>query len=317
MDKPIKLGISSCLMGKEVRYNGGHARDQFVIQTFTPYVDFVDICPEVECGMTVPREAIRLVGKSDNPRLLSTRTEKDFTVQMQTWTEKRLDELGREELCGFVFKSKSPSCARYRLKVYPEGGGQPKPEGIGMFTRAFIRKFHLIPVEEEGRLHDPQLREHFIERIFIMQRWRKLLSQPPARAPLIEFHTRHKMIFLSHNQAGYRRLGKLVGNLAEKSAVKAYEEYQQEMTRVLEHKSTPAKHVNVLMHMLGYFKKELQTDEKQEMLELIEHFQRQLIPLIVPITLFKHFIRKYDQQYLADQFYVSPHPLELKLRNHC
>lgn len=313
----IRLGISSCLLGKEVRYNGGHARDMFVLETFAPYVDFIDVCPEVECGMPVPREAIRLVGDSDRPRLLGHKSQTDFSPQMQTWTATRLAELAREELCGYIFKSKSPSCARYRLKVYPENGGQPSPSGVGMFTREFIREFPLLPVEEEGRLHDPQLREHFIERIFILRRWRELRRQSPARGPLVDFHTRHKMIFLSHSQVGYRRLGKVVGNLGSLSPASAYTEYEQEMTRVLEYKSSPAKHVNVLMHMLGYFKKDLSPAEKQEMLNLIDQFKRQLIPLIVPITLFKHYIGKYEQPYLAEQLYLNPHPLELKLRNHC
>ncbi|MBN2808806.1 MAG: DUF1722 domain-containing protein [Deltaproteobacteria bacterium] len=317
MSEKIKLGISSCLLGKEVRYNGNHARDLLVLETFAPYVDFIDICPEVECGMPVPRESIHLVGDVENPRLLSTKSRKDFTKQMQGWTKCRLDELEQENLCGFIFKKSSPSCGRHRVRVYQESGRQPLSSGIGMFARAFNERFPLIPVEEEGRLHDPALREHFIERVFIMQRWLKLLEQPASRNNLIEFHTRHKLIFLAHSQERYRALGRFVAKISQLEIEKAYSEYSKHFVNALELKTTPRKHVNVLMHMLGYFKKQLNREEKQEMLTLIEKFGRELIPLIVPITMFKHYILKYGQSYLKGQYYVDPHPLELKLRNHC
>lgn len=317
MIEKMKLGISSCLLGHEVRYNGGHARDLFVINTFAPYVDFVAVCPEVECGMPVPREAIHLVGDVKNPRLMSTKTKIDFTSQMQNWSRKKIAELETEELCGFIFKKGSPSSGLHRIRVYQGEGKQPLRTGIGMFTRAFIEHFPTLPVEDEGRLHDPALREHFIEKIFIMQRWRQLIKTKFSRHALIDFHTHHKLIFLAHNQVKYRLMGKFIAQIAEFELETAYQQYFTLMATLLNFKTTPKKHVNVLMHMLGYFKKELTSLEKQEMLDLINRFSEGLLPLIVPITMFKHYIQKYDKEYLAKQHYVEPHPLELKLRNHC
>ena len=317
MNEKMKIGISSCLIGNEVRYNGGHARDLFVINTFAPYVDFVAVCPEVECGMPVPREAVHLVGDVNNPRLMSTKTNIDFTSQMQNWSHKKVLELEKEQLCGFIFKKGSPSCGLHRIRVYQGAGKQPLRTGIGMFTRIFIDHFPTLPVEDEGRLHDPTLREHFIEKIFIMQRWRQLIKKPHSRHALIAFHTGHKLIFLAHNQVNYRRMGKFIANIAELEIETAYQQYFILMTTLLKFKTTPKKHVNVLMHMLGFFKKELTSAEKEEMLTIIDQFSRGLLPLIVPITMFKHYIRKYNKTYLANQHYVEPHPLELKLRNHC
>lgn len=313
----MTIGISSCLLGHEVRYNGGHARDLFVINTFAPYVDFVAVCPEVECGMPVPRETVRLVGDPENPQLMSTKTKIDFTEQMQNWSRKKVAKLEKEELCGFIFKKGSPSSGLHRIRVYQEEGKQPLRNGVGMFTRAFIGHFSDLPVEDEGRLHNHALREHFIEKIFIMQRWRQLIKEPKTRFRLINFHTRHKLVFLAHNQHHYRLMGKFIAKIAELEVKEAYRQYFSLMINLLNFKTTPKKHVNVMMHMLGYFKKELSAGEKQEMLGLINRFSEGVLPLIVPITMFKHYIQKYSKEYLANQHYVEPHPLELKLRNHC
>jgi uncharacterized protein YbgA (DUF1722 family)/uncharacterized protein YbbK (DUF523 family) len=317
MEAKIKLGISACILGNPVRYNGGHARDSFVIETFAPHVDFISVCPEVECGMSIPREAIRLVGDLDRPRLLSSKTGEDFTARMQQWAIHRLDGLASEDLCGFIFKKGSPSCGLHRVRVYREDGRPPLTTGTGIFARAFTEQFPLIPVEEEGRLHDPVLREHFIERIFVMRRWRELMNEPPSRRRLVDFHTRHKLLLLAHSPECYRKMGKLVADLGNLQIEEAYNRYLDLLATTLALKSTVRKQVNVLLHMLGYFKKQLSGDEKQEMLEVIEAYRLERLPLIVPITLFKHYIRKYGQDYLAAQHYIDPHPRELKLRNHC
>ncbi len=317
MIEKMKIGISSCLLGNEVRYNGNHASDPFVINTFAPYVDFIEVCPEVECGMPIPRETIDLYGEIDNPRLISNGAKIDFTMQMQKWVQKRLKELAHENLYAYIFKKNSPSCGLYDIRVYPDSEKSPLKAGVGMFSRAFLEHFPTIPAEDEERLHDPDSREHFIEKIFIMQRWRQLMQKPASRHQLIDFHTRHKLIFLAHNQQHYRLMGKFIAKIAELELETAYLQYFTLMTTLLNFKTTPKKHVNVLMHMLGYFKKELSSAEKQEMLDLINRFSQGLLPLIVPITMFKHYIQKYKREYLANQHYVEPHPLELKLRNHC
>jgi uncharacterized protein YbgA (DUF1722 family)/uncharacterized protein YbbK (DUF523 family) len=314
MDK-IKCGISSCLLGNKVRYDGGHRLDPFITETLDRYMDFVPVCPEVECGLGVPREAMHLEGDPRNPRLVTIHTKIDLTHKMGEWAQQRTAALEREGLCGFIFKSGSPSSGMERVKVYG-GKGSPAKVGVGLFAREFMNHFPLIPVEDEGRLHDPGLRENFIERIFALKRLREALKPPFAIKNLVELHTGHKFLLMSHSPVHYRRLGPLVAQSDSQSLPQRVQTYQEIFLETLKVKTTPKKHADVLMHMLGYFKKDLSSDEKKELLEIIEHFKRGLIPLIVPITLFRHYVRKYDQPYLKDQFYLQPHPLELKLRNH-
>ena len=207
----IRLGISACLLGEPVRFDGGHQWDRFITDTLGQYVEFVPVCPEAECGLGVPREAMRLVGDPEAPRLMTVRTKVDLTDRMVTWARKRVEELEQEDLCGFIFKSKSPSSGMERVKVYHEAAqGAPVTRGVGMFARIFMEHFPLLPVEEEGRLHDPVLRENFIERIFVLQRWRELLAARPNLGDLVAFHTRHKLLILAHSPNHYRELGRLV-----------------------------------------------------------------------------------------------------------
>jgi uncharacterized protein YbgA (DUF1722 family)/uncharacterized protein YbbK (DUF523 family) len=316
MDK-IRLGISACLLGEPVRFDGGHQWDHFITDTLGRYVDFVPVCPEAECGLGVPREAMRLVGDPVAPRLMTIRTKVDLTDRMVTWARKRVEELAQEDLCGFIFKSKSPSSGMERVRVYPKAGqGSPVTRGVGMFARIFMERFPLLPTEEEGRLHDPILRENFIERIFVFQRWRKLLAAKPARGDLVAFHTRHKLLILAHSTNHYRELGRLVARAKEIPAQELYELYQSRLMEALRLKTTPKKNTNVLQHLMGYFKKDLTPDEKQELLEVIGNYYQGYVPLVVPITLINHYVRKYHQPYLKDQFYLHPHPVELQLRNH-
>jgi uncharacterized protein YbgA (DUF1722 family)/uncharacterized protein YbbK (DUF523 family) len=311
----IKLGISSCLLGNKVRYDGGHRLDPFITETLARYVDFVPVCPEMECGLGVPREAMHLEGDPRNPRLVTIHTKIDLTDKMIRWAAQRTGELEKEDLCGFIFKSGSPSSGMERVKIYG-GKGSPAKVGVGLFAREFMHHFPLIPVEDEGRLHDPGLRENFIERIFALKKLREALKPPFAFKNLVELHTGHKLLLMSHSPVHYRRLGPLVAQSDSLPLPQIVQTYQEIFLETLKIKTTPKKHADVLMHMLGYFKKDLSADEKKELLEIIEHFKQELIPLIVPITLFLHYVRKYDQPYLRSQIYLQPHPLELKLRNH-
>ena len=313
----IRLGISACLLGQQVRFDGGHQLDRFITDTLGRYVEFVPVCPEVECGLGVPREAMRLVGEPLAPRLMTVRTKIDHTERMVKWAETRVRELGREDLCGFIFKSKSPSSGMERVRVYSEPArGVPVMKGVGMFARIFMAHFPLLPVEDEGRLHDPGLRENFIERIFVFQRWRELLAAAAGRGGLVAFHTRHKLLILAHSTEHYRELGKLVAQAKELPAPKLYERYQSRLMEALRLKATPKKNTNVLQHLMGYFKKELTTEEKQELFEIIDNYHQGYVPLVVPVTLINHYVRKYNQPYLQEQFYLQPHPVELQLRNH-
>jgi uncharacterized protein YbgA (DUF1722 family)/uncharacterized protein YbbK (DUF523 family) len=315
MEDKIRLGISTCLLGENVRYDGGHKRDRFIIDTLGQFVAFVPVCPEVECGLPVPRESMHLAGDPESPRLVTTRTKIDHTEKMVNWASKRVGELEKENLCGFIFKSNSPSSGMERVKVYNERGMAQKT-GIGMFARVFMDHFPLIPVEEDGRLHDIKLRENFIERIFVLKRWRELLNHHQSRGKLVAFHTEHKLLILSHSQKHSRILGKLVAEAKNIPAEQLYSQYQLIFTEALQLKTTIKKNINVLQHMMGYFKKQLSADEKRELLETIDQYRNEYIPLIVPITLIKHYVRKYDQPYLKQQLYLNPHPIELKLRNH-
>ncbi len=317
---PLKLGVSRCLMGEHVRYDGGHKLDRFLRDTLGQFVEYVPVCPEVECGMSTPRESLRLVGDPDNPeappRLLTGKSGKDFTEQMETWARGKLDELEHAGLCGFVFKSKSPSSGLHRIKVYRPDGHILHNDGRGVFARRFVERFPLLPVEDEGRLHDPVLREHFIERIFIYRRLREMLAaEGETRGALVAFHTAHKLLFMAHDQAAAQRLGALVADTTQAPQAQ-WCAYLHAMAECLEQKASRASHQNVLQHAMGYFKDALTSDEKQELLELIAHYRAGNYPLIVPMTLLNHYVRKYEEPYLAGQFYLQPHPVELALRNH-
>ena len=310
----IRLGVSACLLGHEVRYDGGHKLNHFIRDILGQFADYVPVCPESECGMGIPRETLRLVGTVENPRLMTGKTQKDYTQQMQEWARTRVAELEKEDLCGFIFKKDSPSSGLYRVKVYNDKG-QPVKKGTGMFARAFTEHFPLLPVEEDGRLNDPVLRENFIESIFVFTRMRELLQKKKSRGGLVDFHTRHKLLFMAHSPEHYKDMGKLVAD-ASLPLEDRYDKYIPMMAEALRMQATVRKHINVLQHIMGYFKKQLGSDEKQEILEILESYRSAHVPLIVPVTLLNHFVRKYDQPYLKEQYYLNPHPLELKLRNH-
>ncbi len=315
MLEPIKIGISSCLLGNRVRYDGNHSHDRFLTQTLGLFAEYVPVCPEVECGMPVPRESVRLVGNPENPRLVTRETGVDKTDQMKAWIEGRLKDLEKEDLCGFIFRSKSPSSGLHRIKVYGDDGSVRKT-GRGLFARAFTDRFPRIPVEEAGRLNDPGLRENFIENLFSFQRWRNLVETNRTLGGLVDFHTRNKLLILSHSQEQYRKLGRLVAQGKKLEPDQLFGTYEEILLKSLGLKTTLKKNINVLLHILGYFKKDLTGSEKKELLHIIDQYRSEYVPLIVPITLINHYVMKYDQPWLEVQTYLNPHPFELKLRNY-
>ncbi len=310
----ITIGVSSCLLGNEVRFDGGHKHDRYITGTLGTFFEFVPVCPEVECGLPIPREAMRLVGDPEDPLLLTSRTGLDHTSRMKDWASSRVEQLAEDDLCGFIFKSKSPSSGMERVKVYGKNN-MPRAVGVGLFARAFMKSFPLIPVEEEGRLHDMVLRENFIESVFVYRRWRSVVSDFTLDK-LVHFHTEHKMLLRSHSEKHYRALGRIVAKSGNLNSDELLTTYQENLMGAMRLKPTIKKHVNVLQHMMGYFKKQISSDEKQELLEVIESYRQHHVPLIVPITMMNHYVRKFNDGYLEKQYYLKPHPTELKLRNH-
>jgi uncharacterized protein YbgA (DUF1722 family)/uncharacterized protein YbbK (DUF523 family) len=315
MEERIKLGVSACLLGQNVRYNGGHSRDPFITDTLSQYVEFFPVCPEVECGLPVPREAMRLVGDPECPRLITSNTKQDHTERMLKWCSKRVRELEDVNLYGFIFKKGSPSSGMERVKVYSEQG-MPSNRGIGMFARAFMGLFPLLPVEEDGRLHDPKLRENFIETIFVLKRWRENFTLKPTRRGFEEFHTKQKLLLMAHSPNHMRLMGKLVADIKNYAMDYFLVQYQNLLMEALRLKTTRRKHTDVLMHGLGFLKQLLTSDENKELLEIIEQYRQGNFPLVVPVTMLNHYVRKYDPPYLREQYYLKPHPIELQLRNH-
>ena len=322
-DRPapcIRIGISACLLGQEVRFDGGHKRDPFLTDTLGAQVEFVSVCPEVEMGLGTPRETLRLVRVDDasSPlRMVTTRTAIDHTDGMSRWATKRLEQLTRDEpdLCGYVLKKDSPSCGMERVKTYSAGGISER-NGRGLFAAALMGRFPNLPVEEEGRLNDPRLRENFIERVFAYRRLKDLFAGNWSLGALVAFHTAHKMTLLAHSTTRYTELGQLVARGREMPRRELREAYESAFMATLKIVATNRRHTNVLSHMSGHLKKQLDSDSKRELIRTIDEYRLGLVPLIVPLTLLRHHVRVHSVAYLANQTYLEPHPRELMLRNH-
>jgi len=310
----IKIGVSSCLLGEKVRYDGGHKQDRYITDTLGKYFTFVPVCPEVECGMTTPREAMRLEGDPANPRLIARQTRIDKTAQMLAYCATRVRELETVDLCGFIFKKDSPSSGLYRVKVF--NNGVAAKSGSGLFAAAVARNFPLLPLEEDGRLNDPAIRENFIERVFGYRRWKDFLRSKPDIGRLVAFHAGHKLLLMAHSIRIYREMGTLVAHGKEIDQSELLQRYETLFMKALALQATVKKNTNVLMHIMGYFKQQLSCAEKKELLEVISRYHDHLVPLVVPLTLLTHYVNKYDKLYLQQQVYLAPHPAELMLRNH-
>mgnify|MGYP001767849099 CR=1 FL=1 len=314
MTNPLTIGVSSCLLGEKVRYDGGHKHDRYITDTLGRFFSFVPVCPEVGCGLSVPREAMRLEGNPAEPRLVANRTRIDLTEKMMDFCRQKVEELEHRDLCGFIFKKDSPSSGLFRVKGY--GSGMPVKSGRGLFADAVVKRFPLLPVEEEGRLCDMEIRENFIERVFAYRRWKDFASGSSGLGGLVEFHTCHKLQIMAHSPEMYREMGGLVASGKGIEHSNLLIRYGELFMQSFALQATVKKNCNVLHHIMGYFKKSINSAEKAELLEIIHSYHERLIPLIVPVTLLKHYIGKYGQEYLGKQTYLQPHPLELMLRNH-
>jgi uncharacterized protein YbgA (DUF1722 family)/uncharacterized protein YbbK (DUF523 family) len=314
-DLEIKVGVSACLLGEEVRYDGGHKRDAFVTDTLGRYVTWVSVCPEVEIGLGTPREAIRLLGDPAAPRLVGTKTGADLTRRMTDYARDRVRVLAGLGLSGYVLKRASPSCGMERVKVYAEDG-MPGRMGRGLFASALLDALPLLPIEEEGRLTDPRLRENFITRVFAHRRLVALRERGGRAGDLVAFHTAHKSLLLAHSPRHYAALGRLVSGRPPGARMRWLDAYAEHFMAALGVMATIRKHVNVLQHLMGFFKDLLAAPEKQELLGLIDDYAKGLVPLVVPITLVNHYVARFDIAHVREQVYLRPHPKELMLRNH-
>jgi len=311
----VRIGISSCLIGEPVRFDGGHKHDAFLVETFGAFVEWVPVCPEVELGLGTPRESLRLVRKGEDVRMVNARSGRDISDAMRAWAQTRVEALAAEQLAGYVLKKDSPSCGMERVKVYAESGMADKG-GRGLFAEALLSRFPRLPVEEEGRLSDPRLRDNFIERVFAYVRLRALFAARWTIGDLVRFHTSHKMALLAHSTALYNEMGRLVAGASSLARTDIEGRYRGLFMDALGKMATARRHTNVLLHMAGHFKNLLDGDDRGELLSSIEDYRRGLVPLIVPITLIKHHVRVHHVEYLAGQIYLDPHPKELMLRNH-
>jgi len=311
----IRIGISGCLLGQKVRWDGSHKRDRFITDTLGRHFEWVPVCPELEVGMGVPRETVRLTGSAEAPRMVGVRSGRDWTAPMGGYSRERVRDLEKLDLSGYILKSDSPSCGMERVRVYPEKGMAVR-KGVGIFARALMEQFPLLPVEEEGRLCDPDLRENFIERVFAHRRWRDLEASGCRRGDLVAFHTAHKFLILSHSPRHYQVLGRLVAAAKSHTPHQLAALYGGTLMEALRIPATVKRHFNVLQHLAGFLKEGMEAAEKRELAEVLEDYRRGLVPLVVPLTLLKHHVRRHEAAYVLDQIYLNPHPKELMLRNH-
>jgi uncharacterized protein YbgA (DUF1722 family)/uncharacterized protein YbbK (DUF523 family) len=312
---PLRLGISSCLLGNEVRFDGGHKHDRFLTGTLGDFVEWVPVCPEFEAGMGVPRPALRLVRDGDGARMVEIKSGRDHTRSMRVYSARRVRALSALALSGYVLKKDSPSCGMTRVKVYAEQG-MPRRDGRGIFASALMEAYPNLPIEDEGRLNDAVLRENFIERVFAYRRLASLLRGRFTNGQIVAFHTAHKLQLMAHNTEAYRKLGRLVAALKATPRAEFRASYEAGFMAALSHLATRGRNANVLQHAAGHLKKSLDSPARTELSDLIHEYRNGLVPIVVPITLIRHHVRRLDVAYLKGQVFLEPHPRELMLRNH-
>ncbi|WP_345831156.1 2-thiouracil desulfurase family protein [Erwinia sp. HDF1-3R] len=315
MSEKIPVGISACLLGDKVRFDGGHKRCTFATDELAPYIHYEPACPEMAIGLPAPRPALRLIDTAESKTELafSNGHGEPVTEKMQHYSEQRVANL--QHLCGYIVCAKSPTCGMERVRVYQPDSNNNRKEGVGVFTRELMRQIPWLPVEEDGRLQDAPLRENFVERVYTLHEFNALWRSGLTRGKLIAFHSRYKLSLLAHSQAEYRELGRFVAAIESWSSLEEYAlEYRQRLMDLLKHPATRGNHTNVLMHVQGYFRPQLSSRQRQELASLIDHYRQGLQPLLAPITLLKHYMSEFPDPYLAQQRYFEPYPEALRLR---
>ncbi|MBL8024595.1 MAG: DUF1722 domain-containing protein [Elusimicrobia bacterium] len=315
MTDSLRVGVSSCLLGQKVRYDGGHKRDSFIADQLARFVEFVPVCPELEIGLGSPRDSIHLTQTQGKIRLVNPKTHQDLTDTMSRWSADRLSQLEKQSLSGFILKKDSPSCGMQRVRVHQEGK-PPTKDGVGLFAQRLLERWPLLPVEEEGRLNDARLRENFIERVFAYHRMVHFFGKPWTTGDLVRFHTAEKLLLMAHEPAGYQELGRWVAQAKGVSPTRFFQDYGSRFMAALGHLATTRRHVNVLNHAAGYFRGHASPEERRELQSVIGDYQRELVPLVAPLVLLRSFVRTKGISYLEGQTYLYPHPKEMMLRNH-
>jgi uncharacterized protein YbgA (DUF1722 family)/uncharacterized protein YbbK (DUF523 family) len=311
---PVKVGISSCLLGQQVRYNGGHKLSALCVEGLSRYFQFVPTCPEAGAGLGIPRPPMRLTGDPAAPRAVRVADASvDVTEQLQAYAAERIPHLG--DLSGYIFIKNSPSCGLFRVKVYRDNGMPQEQAGRGIFAQALTRAYPLLPVEEDGRLQDPVLRENFIARVFAWHSWQHLKQQGLSAAGLIDFHSRYKYTLMAHSPQQYPLLGRMLADAGRQAPEVLGERYFAALMQALQQKATRGTNTNVLMHLQGYLKKQLSAGEKQSIGAVIEQYRKGIVPLVVPVTLLRHHFYRYPDPYIERQSYLQPYPDDLSLRN--
>jgi uncharacterized protein YbgA (DUF1722 family)/uncharacterized protein YbbK (DUF523 family) len=309
----IRVGISSCLLGEEVRFDGGHKRDAYITGTLSRFFEFVPVCPEAAVGLGIPRQPIRLVRRGGSVRAVGVKDPQlDPTDALAEFGRKTASRLA--DVSGFILKNNSPSCGMERVRIYSEKG-MPERKGVGVFAAALMEALPLLPVEEEGRLGDPVLRENFIERVFVYHRWQQFAASGLSPGGLVDFHADHKYLIMAHSQAAYRELGRMVADAGGADLRVLADGYLAKLMSTLRKPASARQHVNVLHHLMGYLKRHLDADDRAELVDMIQQYRDGLVPLVVPITLLRHHFRRHPVPYVDRQHYLAPHPKELMLRN--
>jgi len=310
----INVGVSACLLGEPVRYNGGHTRSKLCLDTLSGYFNFLPFCPEVAAGFGTPRPAMRLKGNPNNPRLsLSDNPASDLTDQLIAGFEAKID--GFAKLDGYLLMKNSPSCGLERVKIYHDNGYVFEQRGRGIMTTAIREQFPLLPLEEEARLNDPAIYENFILRVFTHHNFRNEVAPSCRYHDLIKFHSSYKLVILAHNQKLYRALGKMLAGGKSHDYEAQKHQYLKILMQALGKPAKRTNHTNVLMHILGYLKHSVPGSARQNIVDIILRYHDGQLPLISPTTLLKHYIDQLGSDYIRSQRYLAPYPDNLGLRN--
>ena len=313
MSNVIKVGISSCVLGENVRFDSGHKISKFVTKELAPFFEFVPVCPDGGMGMPVPRPTIRLMSDQERIALVETKDASiDHTDKMMDYSKSKVAELSSTELCGYIVCAKSPTCGMERVKVYKKGGAENI--GVGLYTQELMKQMPWLPVEEDGRLNDPVLKENFITRIYTLRDFYDSMDGEPTAGKIVAFHSRYKLTLMAHHPQSYKELGRLVATIKEYDIDTFYQKYRVGLMNAVSHRASRKNNTNVLMHLQGYFKRDLAKEQKAELSGVIEEYRQGTLPLLEPLTLIKHYLAAYPDAYLSEQKFLQPHPQEMRLR---